>query len=121
MRLERSSGRVLKGAPQFLDRAERGATVAADVCLPGVRPSRKSRFSACQGLWKIAGRCASRAAVRRVSSSHAYAKRGRQQRREEEREREQQRSQIDDERQAEHEDVDDDDDGVVRVTDALCV
>jgi hypothetical protein len=34
MRLERSSGRVLKGAPQFLDRAEGGATVAADVCRP---------------------------------------------------------------------------------------
>ncbi len=36
MRLERSSGRVLKGAPQFWDRAERGATVAVEVCLPGV-------------------------------------------------------------------------------------
>jgi hypothetical protein len=30
----RIAGRVLKGAPQFLGRAERGATVA-DVCLPG--------------------------------------------------------------------------------------
>jgi hypothetical protein len=36
MRLKRSSGRVLKGALQFWDRAERGATVAVDVCLPGV-------------------------------------------------------------------------------------
>ncbi len=32
-RLKRITGRMLKGAPQFLGRAERGATVA-DVCLP---------------------------------------------------------------------------------------
>ncbi len=31
-----NQGRVLKGAPQFWDMVERGATVAADVCLSGV-------------------------------------------------------------------------------------
>jgi hypothetical protein len=44
MRLERSSGRVLKGAPQFLDRAEGGATVAADVCLPGAAEQKVEIF-----------------------------------------------------------------------------
>ncbi len=44
MRLERSSGRVQKGAPQFRDRAERGATVAADVCLPGVAEQKVEIF-----------------------------------------------------------------------------
>jgi hypothetical protein len=44
MRLERSSGRVLKGASQFQDRAERGATVAADVCLPGVAEQKVEIF-----------------------------------------------------------------------------
>ncbi len=44
MRLERSSGRVLKGVPQFWDRAERGATVAADVCLLGVAEQKVEIF-----------------------------------------------------------------------------
>jgi hypothetical protein len=44
MRLERSSGRVLKGEPHFRDRAERGATVAADVCLPSVAEQKVEIF-----------------------------------------------------------------------------
>jgi hypothetical protein len=44
MRLERSSGRVLKGVEQFRDMAERGATVAADVCLPGVAEQKVEIF-----------------------------------------------------------------------------
>jgi hypothetical protein len=48
---------VLKAAPQFLSSAEGGSTVA--------RPSRRESlgFSACQGLWKIAGRSPSRVGV----------------------------------------------------------
>jgi len=60
VRLMRNSGRVLKGAPQFLGRAEGGATVADG--------SKKLRFSACQGLWKIACRSASRVADFSASS-----------------------------------------------------
>jgi hypothetical protein len=44
MRLERSSGRVLKGASQFRDMAERGATVATDVCLQGVAEQKVEIF-----------------------------------------------------------------------------
>ncbi len=44
MRLERSSGRVLKGAPQFRDMAERGATVAANVYLSGVAEQKVEIF-----------------------------------------------------------------------------
>lgn len=42
-RLKRITGRVLKGAPQFLGRAERGATVA-DVCLPGAAEEKVEIF-----------------------------------------------------------------------------
>jgi hypothetical protein len=44
MRLERSSSRVLKGAPQFRDRAERGATMGADICLLGVAEQKVEIF-----------------------------------------------------------------------------
>ncbi len=44
MRLERNSGRVLKGAPQFRDRAERGAIVVADIYLPGVAEQKVEIF-----------------------------------------------------------------------------
>jgi hypothetical protein len=44
MRLERSSGRVLKGASQFRDRPERGAIVATDVCLPCVAKQKVEIF-----------------------------------------------------------------------------
>jgi hypothetical protein len=44
MRLKRSSGRVLKGASQFRDRPERGATVATDVCLLGVAKQKVEIF-----------------------------------------------------------------------------
>jgi hypothetical protein len=44
MRLERSSGKMLKGAPQFRDRAKMRATVAADVCLPGVAKQKVEIF-----------------------------------------------------------------------------
>ncbi len=66
MKLERDSGRVLNGEPQLLGRPEGELQWQADVCR--VRPSRKSGFSACQVLWLIVGRSASRAAVRRTSS-----------------------------------------------------
>ncbi len=62
----RDSGRVLNGAPQFVGRPEGEPQWQADVCR--MRQSRKSRFSACQVLWKIAGRSASREAVCRTSS-----------------------------------------------------
>ncbi len=44
MRLERSSSRVLKGALQFRDRAERRATVTGDICLPGVAEQKVDFF-----------------------------------------------------------------------------
>ncbi len=44
MRLERSFGGVLKGALQFQNRAEKGATVAAYVCLPGVAEQKVEIF-----------------------------------------------------------------------------
>jgi len=54
--LIKDSDRVLNGAPQFLGRLEGGATVAG------------RRFSACQGLWTMAGISGSRAAVCHASS-----------------------------------------------------
>jgi hypothetical protein len=62
----RDSGRVLNGAPQFVGRPEGEPQWQADVCR--MRQSRKSGFSGCQVLWKIAGRSASREAVCRTSS-----------------------------------------------------
>jgi hypothetical protein len=61
MKLVRDSGRVLNGAPQFVGRPEGELQWQADVYR--VRPSRTSGFSACQVLWLMAGRSASRAAV----------------------------------------------------------
>jgi hypothetical protein len=60
------SGRVVKGAPQFLGRPEGKLQWQADVCL--VPQSRKWGFCACRVLWKIAGGSASSAAVCRASS-----------------------------------------------------
>jgi hypothetical protein len=60
------SGRVLNEAPQFVGRPEGELQWQADV--GRVRPRRSSRFSACQVLWPIGGRFASRAAVGRTSS-----------------------------------------------------
>jgi hypothetical protein len=43
VRLVRRSGRVLKGASQFLGRAEGGATVL-DICLPGAAEQKVGIF-----------------------------------------------------------------------------
>jgi hypothetical protein len=61
VRLVRDLGRVLNGAPQFLGRPEGELQWQADV--RRVWQSRKSGSSACQVLWKIAGRSASCAAA----------------------------------------------------------
>jgi hypothetical protein len=60
------SGRVLNGEQQFVGRPEGELQWQADV--GRVRPSRSLGCSACQVLWPIAGRSASRAAVGRTSS-----------------------------------------------------
>jgi hypothetical protein len=48
--------------------SKRSAAVRGQADVGRVRPSRSSGFSACQVLWPIAGRSASRAAVGRTSS-----------------------------------------------------
>jgi hypothetical protein len=67
---------------------KRGQSAKRSVAVPGqggrgklqwqmsvwVRPSRKSEFSACQGLWKIAGRSVYRGQTAALLSSSAYAK-----------------------------------------------
>ncbi len=62
----RDLGRVLNGAPQFVGRPEGEPQWQADVCR--MRQSGKSGFSACQVLWRIAGRSASPKALCRTSS-----------------------------------------------------
>jgi hypothetical protein len=61
VRVVRDLGRVLNGAPQFMGRPEGELQWQADV--RRVWQSRKSGFSACQVLWKIAGRSTSCAAA----------------------------------------------------------
>jgi hypothetical protein len=66
VKLVRDSGRVPNGATKSVDRPEGELQWQANV--GRVRPSRTSGFCACQVLWPIAGRSASRAAVCRASS-----------------------------------------------------
>jgi hypothetical protein len=90
MRLERSSGR-----------AEGGATVAADVRLPGAAEQKVKIFCLPGFVEDRRQMCFSRGRSAAFLPSHAYTKIGRQQRREEEREREKNNeAKIDDERQA---------------------
>jgi hypothetical protein len=101
MRLERSSGRVLKGASQFRDRAERGATVVADVCLPGVAEQKVEIFCLPGFVEDRRQMCFS---CGRPSCFFLHMRMLREEgnRGGKRSEREQQRSQIDDEQQAEH-------------------